>query len=141
MARMQGVAGELDLMRHLLLALGRRPDVRLWRQNVGRIPVRDAQGRVLRVFSTGTPRGAADLTGYVRPEGWRLEIEVKGPGGVLRPEQATFARLVTLGGCVYALVTYDPARSPAENVAAGVRQVEAAIAARRSRDAVVGGGR
>jgi hypothetical protein len=122
---------EGDFMRRLMLALGRRPDMRIWRQNVGSVPVRNALGRIERVFHTGVPRGAADLSGYVRPEGWRLEIEVKGPGGARSPEQETFARLVTAGGCVYALVAYDASRSLSENIAAGVRVVEQAVAARR----------
>lgn len=122
-------------MRRLMLALGRRPDMRIWRQNVGSIPVRDEQGRVVRVFHTGVPKGAADISGYVRPEGWRLEIEVKGPGGTRTPQQETFARLVTQGGCVYALATFDAGRSMADNVAAGVRLVEAALAERRRRAA------
>ena len=122
---------ESEFMRRLMLALGRRPDVRIWRQNVGSVPVRDADGSIQRVFHAGAPKGAADITGYVRPEGWRLEIEVKGPGGALRPEQETFARLVTQGGCVYALAKYDHRRSLAENLALGVRAVEEAIAKRR----------
>jgi hypothetical protein len=87
------------------------------------------------VFHAGAPNGAADISGYVRPEGWRLEIEVKGPGGVRTPEQERFARLVTQGGCVYAFVAYDAERSMSENVAAGVRLVEATIAERRRRAA------
>jgi hypothetical protein len=122
---------ETAFMRRLLLALGRRADMRIWRQNVGTVPVRDRTGRTQRVFSSGVPKGAADLSGYVRPEGWRLEIEVKGPGGRRSPEQETFARLVTAGGCVYALVAYDTAHAMADNVARGVRAVEAAIAIRR----------
>jgi hypothetical protein len=129
------VSGEINFMHRLMLALGRRPDLRIWRQNVGTVPVRDDRGRVVRVFRSGAPKGAADITGYVRPEGWRLEIEVKGPGGVRSPQQETFARLVTQGGCVYALVAYDASRSVSENVAAGVRLVEGAIAAHRRRAA------
>jgi hypothetical protein len=124
---------EHEFMRRLMLALGRRPDMRIWRQNVGSIPVRDDHGRIVRVFHTGVPKGAADISGYVRPEGWRLEIEVKGPNGVRSTEQETFARLVTQGGCVYALVGYDAARTMRENVAAGVRLVERALASRRAR--------
>lgn len=122
---------EAEFMRRLMLALGRRADMRIWRQNVGSVPVRRTDGAVLRVFHSGAPKGAADITGYVRPEGWRLEIEVKGPGGALRPEQETFARIVASGGCVYALARYDVERSLAENIAAGVRAVEQAIAKRR----------
>jgi hypothetical protein len=123
---------ESEFMRRLMLALGRRPYMRIWRQNVGSVPVRGEGGAVLRVFHAGAPKGAADITGYVRPEGWRLEIEVKGPGGALRPEQETFARIVTAGGCVYALARYDAERSLAENIAAGVCAVEHAIAKRRT---------
>ena len=122
-------------MRRLMLALGRRPDMRIWRQNVGSIPIRNEHGRVLRVFHTGVPKGAADISGYVRPEGWRLEIEVKDAGGVRSPQQETFARLVTQGGCVYALVVFEAGRSMSENIAAGARLVEAAIAERRRRAA------
>ena len=110
---------ETEFLRRLMLALGRRPDLRIWRQNVGSVPVRDADGRIERVFHSGVPKGAADISGYVRPEGWRLEIEVKGPGGVISPEQVTFARLVSAGGCVYALARYDARRSLAENINEG----------------------
>ncbi len=123
---------EAEFMRRLMLALGRRPDMRIWRQNVGSVPVRDDRGRIVRVFHAGVPKGAADISGFVRPEGWRLEIEVKGPGGELRPEQETFARLVTAGGCVYALAAYQERLSLAENLAVGVRAVEEAIAKRRA---------
>lgn len=133
--RLGAAVTEGEFMRRLMLALGRRPDMRIWRQNVGAIPIRDHEGRVLRVFRAGAPNGAADVTGYVRPEGWRLEIEVKGPGGIRSPAQENFARLVAAGGCVYALITFDPTRSMAENVAAGVRLVEAALAERRRRAA------
>lgn len=123
---------EAEFMRRLMLALGRRPDMRIWRQNVGSVPVRDGEGRIQRVFHSGMPKGAADISGYVRPEGWRLEIEVKGPGGVVSAEQVTFARLVTQGGCIYALVRYDAARTLQANLAAGVRLVEEAIDKRRA---------
>ena len=119
-------------MRRLLLVLGRRPDMRLWRQNVGSVPVRDRAGQTLRVFHSGIPNGAADLSGYLRPEGWRLEIEVKGPGGRLRPAQESFARNVTQGGCVYALVGYHAGLSLDANLALAVRVVEEAIARRRA---------
>ena len=42
---------------------------------------------------------------------------------------------MTQGGCVYALVVYDAGRSMSENIAAGARLVEAAIAERRRRAA------
>jgi hypothetical protein len=127
------MTSENEFMRRLMLALGRRQDMRLWRQNVGTVLIRDEHGRVLRAFHTGVPNGAADLSGYVRPEGWRLEIEAKGPGGEVSPEQAAFARTVAAGGCVYALVTYDEAQSMNANIADAIREIEAAIRKRRNR--------
>jgi hypothetical protein len=124
---------EAEFMRRLMLALGRRADMRIWRQNVGSVPVRDERGGIVRVFHAGVPKGAGDISGFVRPEGWRLEIEVKGPGGALRPEQERFARLVATGGCVYVLARYDTVRSLSENLALSVGAVDEAIARRRAR--------
>ena len=123
---------ELAFMKRLLLALGRHPSLRVWRQNVGHVPIRDERGRVVRVFNAGPPIGAADLSGYVRPEGWRLEIEVKGDATPLRHEQEIFARNVTAGGCVYVLVRYDADRALDANLSAAVSEVEGAIARRRA---------
>jgi hypothetical protein len=123
---------EHEFMRRLMLALGRRADLRIWRQNVGSIPVRDDAGRIVRVFHSGIPKGAADISGFVRPEGWRFELEIKGPETPVTPEQEHFARLLRDGGCVVAQVRYDARRTLAANVAAGVRLVDDAIRARRA---------
>ncbi len=123
---------ELAFMKRLLLALGRHPSLRIWRQNVGHVPIRDARGQVVRVFNAGPPAGAADLSGYVRPEGWRLEIEVKGDATTLRHEQEIFARNVTTGGCVYVLVRNDADRTLETNLSTAVSEVEQAIARRRA---------
>lgn len=123
---------ELAFMKRLLLALGRHPSLRVWRQNVGHVPIRDARGGVTRVFNAGPPVGAADLSGYVRPEGWRLEIEVKGDATPLRREQEIFARNVTAGGCVYVLVRHDAKQSVEDNLKTAVSDVERAIARRRA---------
>jgi hypothetical protein len=128
------VSTEHEFMRRLMLALGRRRDMRVWRQNVGSIAIRDESGRIVRVFHAGPPKGAADLSGYVRPEGWRLEVEIKGPDGEVRPEQEVFARNVIAGGCVYVLVAYDNAESMNANVTAAVQEIEAAIRKRRDRE-------
>jgi hypothetical protein len=122
---------EVAFMRRLLLALGQHPHLRLWRQNVGRVPI-ISEGRLARVFNAGPPKGAADLSGYVIPEGWRLEVEVKGDATPLRPEQVTFARNVTQAGCVYVLVRYDAARSLDANLSEAVTLVEEALARRRA---------
>jgi hypothetical protein len=126
---------ESDFQRALLLALGSRPDLRLWRQNVGVIPVRNELGDLERVFRAGPPKGAADLSGIIRPEGWRLEIEVKGARGRVSAEQARWAVFLRAWGGVSLLATYDDAAPMGDNVRRVVRQLDAAIAERRMRAA------
>lgn len=136
MRRLPAVAdGELDFQGHLLLALGRHPQFRVHRQNVGSVPVRDARGRVIRYFHAGPPEGASDLSGIVRAPadvaGLRLEVELKFTGGTRSPAQIAWAEHITRSGGVYVLVAYDAARSLTDNVAAAVRAIESAIDARR----------
>ncbi len=97
---------EHELQNEIRLLLGRRPDIRIFRANVGQAWTgerieRRPDGSVLirgaRPFSTGLPAGWPDLFGFravtVTPElvGAALPvfaaIEVKAPGGRLRPEQ------------------------------------------------------
>ena len=122
---------ESDFQRALLLALSARPDVRLWRQNVGTLPVRDSRGRVVRVFRAGPPKGASDLSGIVRPEGWRIEIEVKGPSGRVTPDQVRWGVFVRGAGGVHLVATYDDRLPLAENVRRAVAALDAALRARR----------
>jgi hypothetical protein len=101
----------------ILLALGSRPDVRLWRANV-------MTGRSLatgRVYTAGIA-GQADLTGFIRPEGWRLEVEVKSAAGRQRPDQITYQRVIDDGGGCYVL---------ARSVDEAIDQVDAFIARKR----------
>ncbi len=118
-------------MHYLLVALGSRPDVRLWRQNVGRIPLRDAAGNITRVFHAGPPRGAADLSGIIRPEGWRLEIEVKAAGGKRTPEQLRWAEFIGSSGGIYLLAAFDPDLAMTDNVQQVVDALDTAVAKRR----------
>ena len=127
------VAAELELMRKIMLALGQHPSLKLWRQNVGQVPVRDRTGKVLRIFDAGPPNGAADLSGFISPEGWRLEIEVK-TDTKRSEDQERWAAAVTAGGCVYVLADFDPALDLDANVRRAVDLVELAIAERRARD-------
>jgi hypothetical protein len=120
-------------LREILLALGRRPDLRLWRQNVGHLPVRDPAGHVVRVFRAGPPRGAADLSGIVRPEGWRLEIEVKAARGRPSPAQVRWGSFITASGGVYLLLQYHEDSPLETTVRAAVRAVDAALEARKAR--------
>ena len=118
---------ETTFMNELLLALSRGLPVRCWRQNAGVFKLR-GDG-----VAKGAPEGAADITGVVVPEGWRLEVEVKSATGRLRPAQVRWAGWCAAWGAVHAVVQYDAAQSPAANVGRGVDLVRAAIAARRAR--------
>jgi hypothetical protein len=117
---------ELPFMRHVLLALGARPELRVWRQNCGQIPVRDRTGKVVRVFYPGPPNGAADLSGIVFDSGKRLEIELKAADGKRSPEQVRWAEFIQRAGGVYVLLTYDTSLDLDANVAAAVDAVLAA---------------
>lgn len=124
---------ELDFQARFMLAIGALPVLRIHRQNTGSVPVRNERGVLLRYFHAGPPTGAADLSGIVRPEGWRLEIEMKSATGTRSDEQIIWGDHIVSSGGVYALVAYDPTRSLKENVADGIAVVLAAIDARRAR--------
>lgn len=117
--RSPDVVPESAIQADILLELGSRPDVRLWRANV-------MTGRSLatgRVYTAGIP-GQADLTGFIRPEGWRLEVEVKSATGRQRPEQRAFQQAIDHGGGCYIL---------ARSVDEAVFQLEAFIVRKRAR--------
>jgi hypothetical protein len=80
----------------LMLALSQLPRVRVWRQNVGIVETADR-----RFFHAGPPKGAADISGIVAPEGWRLEVECKAGKGKRSPEQIAWAAFIQLSGGVY----------------------------------------
>ena len=84
---------ETDLQQQIRLALGTRPDARLFRNQVGSLP----DPRTGRLVTFGLARGSADLIGWrtvtITPDmvGQQLavftSIEVKTPTGRIRPEQ------------------------------------------------------
>jgi hypothetical protein len=84
---------ETTLQQQIRLALGTRPDARLFRNQVGSLP----DPRTGRLVTFGLARGSADLIGWrtitIGPEhiGQRLavftSIEVKTPTGRICPEQ------------------------------------------------------
>lgn len=109
----------------LQIALSNHACVRVWRQPAGKIV--SARGGAVKC----APVGAADLTGIVAPEGWRLEIEVKGARTRIRSEQrAWLARLRELGA-VALLIRQQPG-DVAAAVDVAVTEVLSAIAERRS---------
>lgn len=115
------MAAERDIQHNILLAIGSRPYLRLWRQNVGvAIPIgvvqsalkslvrrawNDATNTLLRarVVSFGQ-RGSADLTGALAC-GRRLELEVKKPGAKQTQDQRRFQSVCDSLNVLYAVVT------------------------------------
>lgn len=57
----------------------------IFRINVGGAYTEDG-----RFFSTGVPKGFSDLFGLRKSDGRAVFIEVKRPGGKVRPDQSTF---------------------------------------------------
>lgn len=86
---------ETTLQNKIRLALGSRPDVRLFRNHVG--VVRDERGRV---HSFGLRKGSADLIGWVRIGHLAvfLSIEIKTATGKLRPEQQQWMNNINESG-------------------------------------------
>lgn len=102
-------ASESALVSQILLEIGSRPDVRLWRSQP--LAARVSGGRVIRAL----PKGHPDLAGILRCErpdpitgqsaafGRALYIECKSATGRVRPEQQKFADMLLLFGAIYVL--------------------------------------
>jgi hypothetical protein len=107
---------EYQIQHGILVALGSRPDVTIWRQNT--LVARDQRtGRAVR----SNPNGVADILGCLAPSGRFLAIEVKSATGRQTPDQRDFQKAVEARGGLYVL-----ARSVTEAVAA----VDAAVGRR-----------
>jgi hypothetical protein len=125
------VVDELAFMDRLMLAIGARDDLRVWRQNVGTVLRRNETGEKIGVFRAGPPKGAADISGIVRPEGWRLEIETKARAGRRSVEQLRWARFIAESGGVYVLASYTEHLGLERSVEHAVDAIERAIWQRR----------
>jgi len=113
------MATEKKLQNAILRQFATRPELRLWRANVGTaVPIsyvkqiekslllgdREEALTLLRsapVISFGV-KGQADLTGIL-PGGTRLEIEVKGEGGRQTEDQQRYQRMINNKGGLYIL--------------------------------------
>jgi len=86
---------ESTIQNKIRLALGSRPDVRLFRNHVG--VVKDQRGQV---HTFGLRKGSADLIGWVRifHIAVFLSIEVKTATGRVRPEQQQWMKNVNESG-------------------------------------------
>lgn len=99
-------ASETHLQQEIRLALGTRPDLRLYRNNCGSLP----DPKTGRPVQFGLARGSADLIGWrtitIGPEhvGQRIavftSIEVKTPTGRLAPAQQHWLQAVRTAGGV-----------------------------------------
>ena len=97
-------ASETELQQRIRLALGTRPDLRLYRNNCGSLP----DPRTGRPVQFGLARGSADLIGWrtvtITPEmvGQRIavftSIEVKTSTGRLTPAQHNWLGAVRSAG-------------------------------------------
>jgi hypothetical protein len=95
---------ETQLQQQIRLALGTRPDTRVFRNQCGALP----DPRTGRLVTFGLARGSADLIGWrsvvVTPDmvGRRLavftSIEIKTPRGRLSPEQHNWQLAVASAG-------------------------------------------
>lgn len=89
---------ESRLLADIRIALGREPDLVLWRIQPGGLA--DATGRPIRT----APIGIADLCGILAPSGRWIALEVKTATGRVTPEQTRWGELLTSMGGVYAVV-------------------------------------
>lgn len=107
---------ESVVQREIQLALGSRPDTRVFRVNSGKwfhvdrpCPACREHGR----WITGAPAGTADLLGVHGPAGRFLAVEVKSDSGVQSDQQKRFQEAVEVRGGLYVV-----ARSASEAEAA-----------------------
>jgi hypothetical protein len=91
---------ERDIQNEILISLGSRKDVRLWRQNAG-VARSMESNNVIRMGVAG----CADLTGIVTISGIgiRLEVEVKTQKGRQSDQQIRFEKMVRDRGGIYIL--------------------------------------
>lgn len=89
---------ERDVVAAVRLAIGRLPDVVLWRNSTG---VTRVDGRVLRF---GLCVGSADLIGILAPRGRLVALEIKSAEGRASREQEQFLALVRCMGGFGAIV-------------------------------------
>lgn len=88
---------ETALVKQILLAIGGRPDVRVWRNNTGCLI--DDRGRPVK-FGL---QGSADIIGLIKPSGRFLAIECKMPKGHQSDQQKAFQSMIESMGGVYVL--------------------------------------
>jgi hypothetical protein len=121
---------ENEFRKHLLLRLGQSQNYRVWAQNCGKIMIPQAKGPD-RAFNAGPPVGAADISGIVAPEGWRIEYELKGPRTRVTDAQLNWEQRMLDLGAVYVRYRIDASRGLNENLDRAAYALDEAIEVRR----------
>lgn len=103
-------ASEQEWMSALLLVVPRVLRVRLFRQVPGGHRVQRGG------FMRGAPVGAADLTGWCRGTGRRIELEAKYGAGRTTPDQERWLATASDEGVVALLARYEPAETLRANL-------------------------
>lgn len=104
---------ERQIQHQIMDRLGRRPDVRLFRN--AQVTARQ-DGRVVRA---GLGEGTSDLVGVLRG-GWFLAVEVKSAKGLASVGQLAFLDLVRrFGGCAVLARSADEAEAAVEEFLRG----------------------
>ncbi|MDO9020545.1 MAG: hypothetical protein Q8S73_36815 [Deltaproteobacteria bacterium] len=104
--------------------------LRLWRQPSGTVLAK--RGGAVEC----APVGAADLSGIVAPEGWRLEIEMKAATTAESEEQGPWAKFIRESGGIAFQLRYDESLSMEENLERSILALRAAIVLHRLRTCV-----
>lgn len=107
------------VLRSVMFALRREPDLLIYRQNVGaaRLPVGNGRERLVRF---GLTKGASDLLGVLAPAGRIVAIELKAARGRTTPEQEAFLQGIrAFGGFACVVRSADEARAAIERARRG----------------------
>lgn len=107
------------VLRQVMFALRREPDLLIYRQNVGavKMPMGDGRERFVRF---GLTKGASDLLGVLAPAGRIIAIELKAARGRTTPEQEAFLEGIrAFGGFACVVRSADEARAAIERARRG----------------------
>lgn len=84
------------LVHAILLDLGQRPLIRVWKNVTG---IGKVGGRAIRFGLVGS----ADISGIMGPRGQRIELEIKTGNAKQSYKQKCFERMITSLGGIYAI--------------------------------------
>lgn len=106
---------EKTFMDYLMIELCTIPGVRVWRQNTGSVTFMDPQTKKVRVFSSGVPNGAADLSGIYQPTGQRVEVETKAVVGRYAEDQKLWREFIKESNGLYLIARLQKNMLPQES--------------------------